>query len=263
MKGEFPMNKIDTLFRNATKPVLSIYLTAGYPKLDSLMTLLPVLEKSGVDMVEIGMPFSDPLADGPIIQESSQIALGNGMNLTILFEQLSEISLNIPIVLMGYINPILQFGIRSFLKRCKECGVSGTILPDLPVKEYLKYKSDFEENGVHNILLVTPQTSPERVKYLAQISRGFLYVVSSASTTGTRSFADADPSYFARLKDMNIQIPRMIGFGIQTRKDFERAGHFGQGAIIGSRFIQLISEKTMNNDEGIDSLITTFVQNLR
>lgn len=257
------MNKINTLFKNAESPILSIYLTAGFPELGSLKQFLPALEKSGVDLVEVGMPFSDPLADGPIIQDSSLTALNNGMNLKLLFEQLADIDTKIPIVLMGYFNPVLQFGVERFLEKCKECGVSGTILPDLPVEEYLKYEDHFEKNSVHNILLVTPQTSTERVKYLAGMSKGFLYLVSSASTTGTKGFSEVNSSFFLRLREMELNIPTLIGFGIQTNKDFKRAGKLSDGAIIGSKFIKLISEKINSNNNDIDSMVAKFVSDIK
>ncbi len=257
------MNKIDELFNKARKPILSIYLTAGYPELESLKVLLPALEKSGVDMVEIGMPFSDPLADGPVIQESSQVALRNGMNLELLFQQLSELITSMPMILMGYLNPVIQFGLSRFLQKSRECGISGTILPDLPVQEYLKYRDEFEINGIHNILLVTPQSSPERIKYLAGISKGFLYLVSSASTTGTKSFADADSSYFDRIREMDLGIPGMIGFGVRTKKDFERAGQLASGAIIGTQFIKHLQPAVENVDINAEKLATEFVKGFR
>lgn len=257
------MNKIDKLFHNIDHPVLSIYLTAGYPELNSLRNLLPTLEKAGVDMVEVGMPFSDPLADGPIIQNSSLKALRNGMSIKVLFDQLSEIKTNIPIILMGYLNPVMQYGLERFLKECNECGISGTILPDFPVEEYLKSEELFKKNAVHNILLVTPLTSPERVQYLASVSKGFLYLVSSASTTGTKGFAEVDSSFFLNLQKLKLDIPTMIGFGIQTHEDFERAGRLSNGAIIGSKFIKLISQNLTNDGVSIESRIVEFVSELK
>lgn len=252
------MNKIDQLFQNTDKPVLSIYITAGYPQLDSLKTILPALEKSGVDLVEIGMPFSDPLADGPVIQEASRIALKNGMNLELLFDQLSEIEVNMPLILMGYLNPVLQFGLDQFLQKSKESGISGTIIPDLPVQEYLKYLEKFESNGIHNILLVTPQSTPERIKYLAGISKGFLYLVSSASTTGTKGFKDANSAYFNRIKEMNLGLPGMIGFGIKTKEDFDRAGKLANGAIIGTQFIKQLQPAVADPETNLAQIINKF-----
>lgn len=254
------MNKIDQLFQNTDKPVLSIYITAGYPHLDSLKTILPALEKSGVDMVEIGMPFSDPLADGPVIQEASQVALKNGMNLELLFEQLSEIKTSMPLILMGYLNPVLQFGLERFLQRSQECGVSGTILPDLPVPEYLKHQGQFEKNGIHNILLVTPQSSEERIKHLASVSKGFLYLVSTASTTGTKGFEDANESYFNRIKEMETGLPGIIGFGIKTREDFKRAGDLADGAIIGTQFIRQLQPALADPKLDLESIVEDFAK---
>ncbi len=254
------MNKIDQLFQNIDKPVLSIYITAGYPQINSLKTILSALEKSGVGMVEIGMPFSDPLADGPVIQEASQIALKNGMTLELLFEQLSEIKVNMPLILMGYLNPVLQFGMDSFLRKSKECGISGTILPDLPVQEYLKHQDKFKSYDIHNILLVTPQSSTERIKYLAGISKGFLYLVSSASTTGTKSFEDASFAYFDRIKEMKLGLPGMIGFGIKTREDFKRAGRLASGAIIGTQFIKHLQPAVGDPNTDIAKMINQFGQ---
>jgi len=253
------MNKIDSLFAKREKPVLSIYTPAGYPHLDSLKTILPALDKAGADLVEIGMPFSDPLADGPVIQEASQVALKNGMSLELLFEQLEEIKVDIPLILMGYLNPVMQFGIDRFLEKASEAGISGTILPDLPVREYLKYQDRFTLYGIHNILLVTPQSSVERVKYLASVSKGFLYLVSSASTTGTKGFAHADPAYFSRIRDMKLGLPGMIGFGIKTREDFEKAGQLADGAIIGTQFIRHLQPAISNPETDLGSMVGSFI----
>ena len=257
------MNKIDQTFKNNNKPLLSIYVTAGYPEIDSLLSILPALEESGVDMVEIGMPFSDPLADGPVIQKSSQIALDNGMNLEVLFNQLASLNFNIPIILMGYLNPVWQYGIERFLQRCNECGVSGTIIPDLPLSEYLKFKLLFEENQIYNILLATPQTSDERIRILAQETKGFLYAVSSASTTGTKEFSESDPAFFERLKNHITDTQIMIGFGIKNRSDFIKAGELADGAIIGSQFIITLSEIYSSNRMLEYESITKFVKEIR
>ena len=217
----------------------------------------------GVDLVEIGMPFSDPLADGPVIQAAGQTALNNGMNMELLFKQLKDIDVKIPLILMGYLNPVLQFGLESFLQRSKECGISGTILPDLPVPEYIKHQDKFQEYGLHNVLLVTPQSSDERIKYLASVSRGFLYLVSSASTTGTKGFASADPSYFNKIREMNLGLPGMIGFGIKTREDFERAGELADGAIIGTEFIRNIQAEVSVNRDNLEEVVRQFVKKYR
>lgn len=257
------MNKIDLLFSQSEKSLLSIYVTAGFPHLDSLKSIVPALEHAGVDFVEIGMPFSDPLADGPVIQKSSQLALENGMNLRLLFRQLEEITTEMPLILMGYINPVLQFGMEKFLRECRDKGISGTILPDLPIEEYFKYQNLFEKYGIYNILLVTPQTSPDRVKYLAEIGKGFLYLVSSASTTGTKGFAEADPSFFQKIKEMKLRLPAMIGFGIQTPMDFKKAGSLSRGAIIGSKFIELLGSNPKGSAIEIRDQIDKFVNLLR
>ena len=211
-------------------------------------------------MVEIGMPFSDPLADGPVIQEASQLALKNGMNLELLFEQLSEIKVNMPLILMGYLNPVLQYGLDRFLKKSKECGMSGTIIPDLPVQEYLKHQDKFKSSDIHNILLVTPQSTPERIKYLAGISKGSLYLVSSASTTGTKGFEDANSAYFDRIRDMKLNLPGMIGFGIKTKEDFERAGKLADGAIIGTQFIRHIQPTQVESNSDLEKKVKHFVK---
>ena len=257
------MNKIDILFKTRNKPVLSIYITAGYPGLDSLKTILPALEKAGADLVEIGMPFSDPLADGPVIQEASQVALKNGMSLEVLFKQLEEIHMDIPLILMGYLNPVMQFGIERFLEKAREAVISGTILPDLPVQEYLKYQDQFEKYGIHNILLITPQSSNDRIRYLASVSKGFLYLVSSASTTGTKGFASADPSYFNRVSEMKLGLPGIIGFGIKTREAFERAGQLADGAIIGTQFIRHLQPAVDDPYADLEGMVRGFVGEYR
>jgi len=237
-------NRINDLFSNRKKNVLSVYLTAGYPALEDTVSILGALQEGGADMVEIGMPFSDPLADGKVIQESSQVALRNGMSLKKLFSQLKGIRerIHIPLILMGYLNPVLQYGMENFLSSCKECGIDGLILPDLPMREYEeKYRDLFIKYGVLLILLVTPQTPEERVREIAGISGGFLYLVSASSTTGKKaSFSDEQISYFRRIKEMNLDIPGMIGFGISDREGFLQACEWAEGAIIGSAFIKAL-----------------------
>jgi len=257
------MNKLDHIIKAKKDPLLSIYFTAGYPKLDSMLTILPALETAGVDFVEIGMPFSDPLADGPVIQRSSEIAIENGMNLDLLFNQLEEIDFNIPVILMGYLNPVYQYGIDKFLKRCNECSVSGTIIPDFPLDEYIKQKSLFQALEIHNILLATPQTSDERIKLLAEETKGFLYAVSSASTTGTKEFSESNPEFFKRLRTNYPDIPIMIGFGIKTSADFEKAGEFADGGIIGSQFIKIITEAYSSNNFPEYQSIINFVKGIK
>jgi len=257
------MNKLDQTFNSKKRPLLSIYFTAGYPNIDSMSTILPALEKAGVDFVEIGMPFSDPLADGPVIQKSSKVAIENGMNLETLFNQLETIEFNIPIILMGYLNPVWQYGIEKFLKRCRDCKVSGTIIPDLPIEEYYKYKTLFEENQIHNILLATPQTSDERIRLLASETKGFLYAVSSASTTGTKEFSESNPQFLDKLNANTLDTPVMIGFGIKSASDFKKAGEYADGAIIGSQFIKLLTETYSSDETPADLSIMNFVEGIK
>ena len=255
------MNRIEELFNKKSQRVLNVYFTAGYPKLNDTVAILESLEQSGADLIEIGIPFSDPIADGPTIQESNGIALGNGMTLKLLLEQLEGVreKVNIPIVLMGYINPIVQYGIEAFCKKCGEVGVDGLILPDLPMFEYMEvHKPTFEKHGLLNILLITPQTSDARIREIDQNSSGFIYMVSSASTTGAKTgISDEQEAYFARVKAMNLKNPTLIGFGISNKETFDKACKNANGAIIGSAFIKAISqdgEMTENINEFIRSV---------
>lgn len=252
------MNRINQLFQQKKNNILSIYFTAGHPTLDSTVEVIKTLEKSGVDMIEIGMPFSDPLADGPVIQGSSTKALKNGMSIKLLFEQLKQIrkEVNIPLLLMGYINPVYQFGIENFCKKCKEVGIDGVILPDLPLSEYQEqYQPYFEANNLRFIFLITPQTSPDRVRMIDSISNGFIYMVSSSSTTGAKgNIAEKQVEYFTRIKAMNLTNPLVIGFGISNRETFERACHYANGAIIGSAFVKMLDE-TKNTEHGIKDFV--------
>lgn len=240
------MNKINKIFQKKQSKVLSIFFTAGFPKLDSTIQILTILESKGVDMVEIGIPYSDPLADGPIIQQSSSIAIRNGMNLDLLFEQLDGVKrkINIPIILMGYYNPVMQYGIERFCKKAASVGVSGVILPDLPMHEYIsKYQKYFELNNLSIIYLITPQTPMERIKLIDSVSNGFIYAVSSSSTTGnSNDFNTAQVEYLAKIKSMNLTNPVMIGFGIHNKATLESAWNFANGAIIGSAFINQLSK---------------------
>jgi tryptophan synthase alpha chain len=221
------MNQINQLFQAKKNNILSIYFTAGFPKLEDTNIVLDQLIKSGVDMIEIGIPFSDPLADGPVIQHSSEVALENGMTLKLLFEQLSKsdqsnINSQVPFILMGYLNPVLQFGVENFCKKANEVGISGVILPDLPMDEYLKeYKSIFDKYNLKNIFLITPQTSEKRIRYIDENTDGFIYLVASASTTGTNTGMDDEKvKYFSRIKNMGLKNPLMIGFGIGNKVNF-------------------------------------------
>ncbi|MBT8308874.1 MAG: tryptophan synthase subunit alpha [Flavobacteriaceae bacterium] len=239
------MNRINNKLKKGKK-LLSIYFTAGYPNLNDTVRIIEELEESGVDMIEIGLPFSDPLADGPTIQDSSTHALRNGMTTKVLFNQLQDIrkTVSIPLIIMGYFNPVLQYGVEEFCKKCNEIGIDGLILPDLPVDVYDEhYKAIFEAYGLINVLLITPQTSDERIQYIDSVSKGFIYMVSSASTTGTQSgFGEEQTKYFKRIGDMNLKNPQIVGFGISSSETFNQATQFAKGAIIGSAFIKHLSE---------------------
>lgn len=249
------MNRINKKLSSGEK-LLSIYFTAGYPNLEDTVPILESLEKNGVDMVEIGLPFSDPLADGPTIQASGTQALKNGMTTTLLFEQLKDIrkTVSIPLILMGYFNPVLQYGVENFCKKCQEIGIDGLILPDLPLAEYTEhYKANFEKYGLINVFLITPQTSDERIKQIDTASNGFIYMVSSASVTGSQSgFGNTQTDYFARIKNMNLNNPQIIGFGINNAETFDAATTNANGAIIGSAFIKMLTKKGI---EGISDFI--------
>lgn len=246
------MNRINQALNKAAsskdtdRKLLSIYFTAGFPDIDDTVPILKKLQDAGVDMVEIGLPFSDPLADGPTIQESSTKALQNGMTTEKLFEQLQGIRdvLTIPLLIMGYFNPILQFGIEDFCKKCADIGIDGLIIPDLPVDVYSeKYREIFEKHGLVNVLLITPQTSDERIRFIDSISEGFIYMVSSASTTGAKnSFGEEQNDYFQRISEMNLKTPQIVGFGISNHETFVQATDRTSGAIIGSAFVKLIGD---------------------
>lgn len=256
------MNRIDRLFKNKKERILNVYFTAGYPKIDDTTTIIENLQAAGVDIVEIGIPFSDPIADGPTIQMSNAVALNNGMSLKMLFDQLKEVrkSVDMPIILMGYINPVLQFGIEDFCCACEKVGVDGLILPDLPLTEYLSnYKSIFDKYGLFNIQLITPQTSEARIREIDFSSNGFIYMVSSASTTGAKStISENQQAYFERINTMGLKNPKLIGFGISSSETFHKACENANGAIIGSAFIKAISESEDLNGN-IDAFIRTII----
>jgi tryptophan synthase alpha chain len=236
------MNRLQQLFKQKKKDILSIYYTAGYPNLNDTLKIAEALEKSGADFMEIGFPYSDPVADGQVIQGSSKQALDNGMTLEILFDQLKDLrkTVTIPILLMGYVNVVLQYGVANFCKKCKEVGVDGCIIPDLPMYEYEElYHECFEEHGISNIFLVTPQTSEERIRKIDGLSNAFIYLLSSAATTGKDLDVTTDArTYFSRIKEMNLNNPLMIGFGISDKKTFDSANEYASGAIIGSAFVK-------------------------
>lgn len=239
------MNRINKVLKEK-KDILSIYFTAGYPNIDDTIEIIKQLDRSKVDMIEIGLPFSDPLADGPTIQESSTKALKNGMNTSRLFEQLKNIRTitDIPIIIMGYFNPILQYGVENFCEDCKKNGVDGLIIPDLPMDVYLKqYQEIFKKQNLLNMFLITPQTSNERIRLIDKISNGFIYMVSSSSITGSeKSYGEEQKIYFKRINDLKLKSSLLIGFGISDNNNFKEAINHSQGAIIGSAFIKHIAQ---------------------
>lgn len=258
------MNRINKKLQENNKSsdksgkLLSIYFTAGYPNLNDTESIIEKLEESGVEMIEIGLPFSDPLADGPTIQESSTKALQNGMTTKILFSQLENIrkshpsgrkGVNIPLLIMGYFNPILQYGVEDFCKKCAEIGIDGLIIPDLPVDVYQKeYQTIFEKYNLINVFLITPQTSKERILFIDSISKGFIYMVSSASTTGAiNTFGDDQKNYFSKIEKMNLETPQIVGFGISNKETFLQATKKAKGAIIGSAFVKYLDENSIEN----------------
>lgn len=244
------MNRIEQKLQE-NKKLLSIYFTAGYPALDDTVDIIQALEENEVDMIEIGLPFSDPLADGPTIQDSSTAALKNGMHTDLLFEQLEGIreKVDIPLIIMGYFNPVFQYGVEAFCKRCHELGIDGIILPDLPLDVYeQEYKQIYDKYGLFNIFLITPQTSEERIRQIDDASNGFIYMVSSASTTGAKAgFGQEQLDYFKRISEMRLKNPQIVGFGISNSDTFKQATQYSKGAIIGSAFIKNLSEKGLGS----------------
>ena len=257
------MNRITNLFNTKKNGILSVFFTAGYPNLDDTKKILKELENKGIDMVEIGIPFSDPMADGPVIQEASTAALRNGMSLHVLFEQLEDIrqDVHIPIILMGYLNPIMQYGFEAFCRKCALTGVDGMIIPDLPFADYMAdYKAIVDRYDLKMIMLITPETSEERIRLIDEHTSGFIYMVSSAGITGAQqSFGDAKVDYFRRIDAMQLRNPRMIGFGISNRQTLESAQAYAAGTIIGSKFVTLLNE-TRDADKAIDKLNEALAQ---
>ena len=252
------MNKINKLFSEVKdRKLLSLYFCAGCPTLDGTADVILTLQKRGIDMIEVGIPFSDPLADGPVIQSAGTKALKNGMTLTKLFAQLREIKnqVSIPLVMMGYLNVIMHYGIENFFKSCVDSGASGCIIPDLPFKDYLDVvKPIADKYDIRVIMMITPETSEERIRFIDDNTDGFIYMVSSASITGAQSnFNDAKVAYFERINAMNLKTPRMIGFGISNKQTLESAQNNASGAIIGSKFVTLLNE-TGNPDVAMDKL---------
>jgi tryptophan synthase alpha chain len=240
------MNRIDQLFQTKKAGILNIYFTAGFPNLQDTPLLIETLAQAGADMIEIGMPYSDPLADGETIQQSGMIALQNGMTLDLLFEQvrLARQKTEIPLILMGYFNQVMQYGEEKFFQKCQEVGIDGLILPDLPLNVYeVSYRKMIETNNLRMTFLITPQTEPARVRKADALSDGFLYMVSSAAITGAKTgISTTQLDYFQRIQKMKLKSPRLIGFGISNRETFETACEYANGAIIGSAFIKALSK---------------------
>jgi tryptophan synthase alpha chain len=255
------MNRLNELFANKKNNLLSIYFTAGYPELNTALDIAEALEQAGADFLEIGFPYSDPVADGPVIQHSSEIALQNGMNLNLLFEQLKDLRnrVSIPIILMGYFNPVVQYGVERFCQKAAEVGVDGVIVPDLPIYEYETLYGDvFKRNNLSNVFMVTPQTSEDRIRKIDQLSNSFIYLLSSSSITGTALQLSANiEDYYKRIKAMNLTNPAIIGFGITDQQSFNKACEYAAGAIVGTRFVKLLAE------EHYFDKIPGFLQNIR
>ena len=252
------MNRIQQQLATKNK-IISIYFTAGFPNLNNTKSLIEELSRNKVDIIEIGLPFSDPLADGPTIQSSSMQALQNGMTTTLLFEQLKDIrnTVNIPLIIMGYFNPMLQFGVENFLKACRQTGIDGLIIPDLPLEVYLSdYKKLFESYGIKMIFLITPQTTEDRIRLIDNNSNAFIYMISSAGVTGSKDqFEENQLQYFERIARMNLKNPQLIGFGVSNKTTFQQAIKHQKGAIIGSSFIQFISKNKIPD-------IKNFIENI-
>jgi len=262
------MNRIDQLFATKKQDVLNVYCTAGYPTLTSTTEVLAALQTYGADLIEIGMPYSDPLADGPVIQQSSMVALENGMTIATLFEQLENVRTKspsfggvgeaIPLILMGYMNPVLQYGLENFCKDAKAVGVDGIILPDLPMYEYeTQYRQLFQKHNLHFIFLVTPETDEERIRKIDALSSGFIYAVSSSSTTGNSKPIEGQSAYFEKLQNMQLKNPILVGFGIKDKATFQAACAHTNGAIIGSAYINELKQHS-----NIDAVTKEFLKNI-
>ena len=257
-------NRINTLFESNPTNLLSVYFCAGCPTLDGTADVIRALQRGGVDMVEIGIPFSDPMADGVVIQEAATRALRNGMSLRLLFRQLTSIrqDVHIPLILMGYLNPILQYGFEDFCRSCAETGIDGLIIPDLPFREYLaSYKPVADRYGLRVVMLITPETSEARIRDIDAHTDGFIYTVSSAATTGAQHDFDASKqAYFRRIASMNLRNPLLVGFGVSNRETFQAACAHASGAIVGSRFVTLLNEHAGDADAAIRALRTALSQ---
>jgi tryptophan synthase alpha chain len=246
------MNRITKLFNEKKSGILSVYFTAGYPALDDTRRVLGALQDKGIDLVEIGIPFSDPMADGPVIQQANTQALRNGISLRLLFEQLKDFrqTIRIPVILMGYLNPVMQYGFEAFCRSCVETGVDGMIIPDLPFADYLAdYKNIAESYDLKMIMLISPETGEERIRLIDEHTNGFIYMVSSAATTGAQSsFSKTVQDYFRRINAMNLKNPQLIGFGISNRETLQMVMQHASGAIIGSKFVELLGENANPED---------------
>lgn len=255
-------NRITELFSSKSKNILSVFYTAGFPNLNDTISIAQCLEKAGADIIEIGIPFSDPVADGPTIQESNKIALDQGMKVSLLLTQVQEIRkiVKIPIVLMGYLNPVMQYGMEKFCKDASAAGVDGLILPDMPMEEYIQeYKELFESHGLSNTFLISPTTSEKRIRLIDSVTNGFIYAVSASSTTGAKGeFTQGQISYFEKLKAMKLNNPFLIGFGISNSTTFSTASSYGAGAIVGSAFINLLKSSSQ-----LETDIIQFVKSLK
>lgn len=254
------MNRINQLFETPKENLLSIYFCAGHPTLENTIPTLKALQSHGVDMVEIGIPFSDPMADGPVIQSAATKALRNGMSVRTLFRQLAgvrEEGITMPLILMGYLNPIMQYGFENFCRDCQKCGIDGVIVPDLPFKDYQEtYRPVADSYGIRVIMLITPETSEERIRFIDENTDGFIYMVSSAATTGAqKDFEEAKLAYFRRVAGMKLRNPRMIGFGISNKATFSAACAYSRGGIIGSRFVTLLEQTVGDADRAIEKLL--------
>ncbi|MBR4758391.1 MAG: tryptophan synthase subunit alpha [Bacteroidaceae bacterium] len=252
------MNRINQLFKDKQQGLLSLYFCAGHPNADNTAEVIRTIERKGFDMIEVGIPFSDPMADGPVIQDAATKALRNGMTLKRLFGQLKDIrqDVKIPLILMGYMNPIYQMGYERFFQQCADCGIDGAIIPDLPFKDYMEeVKPIADRYDIRVIMLITPETSDERIRFIDENTDGFIYMVSSAAVTGAqKEFDAAKQAYFNHVNQMQLHNPRMIGFGISNRQTLESAQQNAAGAIIGSKFVQLL-EQTGNADAACDALL--------
>jgi tryptophan synthase alpha chain len=254
------MNRLQKLFQNKKSRILNMYCTAGFPQLDSTLDVMRSLQKNGADLIELGMPYSDPLADGPVIQESSASAIANGMTIKYLFEQLKDFrkDIEVPVILMGYMNPVLQYGFEQFCADAAACGIDGLILPDLPEYEFEKfYSAILDKYGLSFTFLITPETSDERIQKLDALSNGFIYAVSSSATTGSAQSSEGVEAYLKRIQLMSLKNPVLVGFGIKDKESFDRACKYANGAIIGTAYIS-----ALNSGGSIEDITRLFIKNI-